>query len=85
MTLAGRLHKATGAPVLLAFAERLPQGRGYRLHLEEATNPGAGEPFEWAMNRGIEGLIRQCPTQYLWGYDRYKVPKGSAPMPGDAG
>jgi lauroyl/myristoyl acyltransferase len=22
----------------------------------------------------MEGLIRQCPAQYLWGYARYKTP-----------
>ena len=31
-TLAARLA-ATGATVVLAYAERLPQGRGYHLHL----------------------------------------------------
>ena len=24
----------------------------------------------------IEALIRQCPEQYLWGYNRYKRPRG---------
>ena len=24
----------------------------------------------------IEHLIRQCPEQYLWGYNRYKRPRG---------
>jgi KDO2-lipid IV(A) lauroyltransferase len=23
----------------------------------------------------MEGLVRQCPTQYLWGYERYKQPR----------
>jgi len=23
----------------------------------------------------MEGLIRQCPQQYLWGYGRYKQPR----------
>jgi Kdo2-lipid IVA lauroyltransferase/acyltransferase len=28
------------------------------------------------LNREIESLIRDCPTQYLWSYNRYKVPTG---------
>ena len=30
------------------------------------------------INRAMEGLIRQCPQQYLWGYNRYKRPRGIA-------
>ena len=27
--------------------------------------------------RQLEVLIRECPGQYLWGYNRYKQPKGA--------
>ena len=27
------------------------------------------------INREMERLIRECPTQYLWGYGRYKQPR----------
>lgn len=81
MTLAARLQRATGAPVMVAFAERLPQGRGYLLWLEEGPEETAGVAFETAMNRALERLIRHCPAQYLWGYDRYKAPRGSLPRP----
>jgi len=30
------------------------------------------------MNRAMEFLIRQCPAQYLWGYNRYKAPRANA-------
>jgi KDO2-lipid IV(A) lauroyltransferase len=30
------------------------------------------------LNGELEALIRQCPEQYLWGYNRYKVPAGAA-------
>jgi KDO2-lipid IV(A) lauroyltransferase len=33
------------------------------------------------MNRGLESLIRECPAQYLWGYNRYKVPAGAEQPP----
>jgi KDO2-lipid IV(A) lauroyltransferase len=30
------------------------------------------------INRAMEGLILQCPQQYLWGYQRYKRPRRGA-------
>jgi KDO2-lipid IV(A) lauroyltransferase len=76
MTLAGRLAGA-GAEVILAYAERLPRGLGYRLHLEAMPAPLAGEAPARTLNRALEGLIRQCPAQYGWSYNRYKVPAGA--------
>jgi len=76
MTLVARLQQATGAAVIMVFAERLPRGRGYRLHLERMPTAGLDEG---ALNRAIEALVRRCPAQYLWGYNRYKVPAGVEP------
>ena len=80
MTLVKRLQRATGAAVVMGYAERMPGGRGYRLHAEELP---AAELDEAALNRAIESLVRRCPTQYLWSYNRYKVPAG-APSPARA-
>jgi len=33
------------------------------------------------VNLEIEALIRECPAQYLWGYNRYKRPGGAEPPP----
>jgi Kdo2-lipid IVA lauroyltransferase/acyltransferase len=78
MTLVTRLQAATGAAVIMAFAERLPQGRGYRLHLQSViTDPLT--PI--ALNRAVESVVRTCPAQYLWGYNRYKVPAGAESPP----
>jgi KDO2-lipid IV(A) lauroyltransferase len=30
------------------------------------------------MNRAMERVINQNPAQYLWGYHRYKQPRGQA-------
>lgn len=79
MTLAVRLAEASGAQVILAYAERLPQGRGYHLHLSAMPQPLPGESPARTLNRALEGLIRACPTQYGWGYNRYKVPAGAQP------
>jgi KDO2-lipid IV(A) lauroyltransferase len=86
MTLAGRLLRSSGAPVVLAFAERLPHGAGYHLHLEQGPVPAEsdanGETYETALNRALEKLISRCPAQYLWAYDRYKTPKRARPESG---
>jgi KDO2-lipid IV(A) lauroyltransferase len=74
ITLVRRLQKQTGAAVIFVYAERLPGGKGYELHFERY--PGA-EIDETQMNLAIEDLIRRCPTQYLWSYNRYKVPRGA--------
>ena len=76
MTLAGRLAGG-GAEVILVYAERLARGAGYHLHLEAMPAALAGEAPARTLNRALEGLIRQCPAQYIWGYNRYKVPAGA--------
>ena len=80
MTLAARLAE-TGATVLLAYAERLHYGAGYHLKLFPLSAPLAGDLIQRAaqLNRELETLIRLCPEQYLWGYNRYKVSSGAAP------
>jgi KDO2-lipid IV(A) lauroyltransferase len=74
ITLVRRLQKQTGAAVLLVYAERLPHSLGYQVHFERYADT---ELDETRLNRAIEDLIRRCPTQYLWSYNRYKVPKGA--------
>ena len=77
MTLAARLTE-TGAAVIMVWAERLPGGAGYHFHLQAPTQPISGDTGERAVkiSHEIECLIRQCPEQYLWGYNRYKRPRG---------
>ena len=84
MTLAARLTE-TGAASLLTWGERLPDGRGYRLHFLPPSQPLTGSTVDRAqqINFEIEALIRQCPTQYLWGYHRYKRPRGAEAPPAD--
>jgi KDO2-lipid IV(A) lauroyltransferase len=82
MTLVGRLAEQTRAPVLLCYSERLPRGRGYRFSVEPTLPPRPPESPVRALNRSLEQLIRHCPEQYLWSYNRYKVPAGVRP-PGE--
>jgi KDO2-lipid IV(A) lauroyltransferase len=79
MTLVTKLAHKSGAPVLLGYAERLPRGRGYRLHVVPLVEPLPGETPQRRLNRAIEDLVRRCPAQYLWAYNRYKVPAGVEP------
>jgi KDO2-lipid IV(A) lauroyltransferase len=79
MTLVGRLVQQTGVPVLLCSAERLPRGGGYRFSAEPWVASGAAESPARALNRSLEQMIRRCPQQYLWSYNRYKVPAGASP------
>jgi len=82
MTLAARLTE-TGATTLMAWGERLPDGRGYRLHFRPPVRALAGATVDRAqqINAEIETLVRECPTQYLWGYNRYKQPGGAEAPP----
>lgn len=80
MTLAAKLAARPGRACLLAFGERLPRGEGYVLHIRPLPAALPGESETRRMNRALEALIRECPGQYLWGYNRYKQPKGAPPV-----
>jgi KDO2-lipid IV(A) lauroyltransferase len=77
MTLAPRLAARPGGACLLAYGERLPGGAGYVLHIRPLPAALPGESAARRMNRALEALIRECPGQYLWGYNRYKQPRGA--------
>ncbi|MDE2309920.1 MAG: lipid A biosynthesis acyltransferase, partial [Betaproteobacteria bacterium] len=78
MTLVGRLAESSGAAVLIAYAERLPDGAGYVIHI---TPLGfvPSLPVTRQINAALEKMVRARPTQYLWSYNRYKVPAGIEP------
>ena len=82
MTLAGKLSES-GATVVLAWGERLPDGDGFRLHFMPPEHPVEGSVEERAacISREMERLILKCPEQYLWGYNRYKQRRGTEPAP----
>ncbi|MHB1116818.1 lysophospholipid acyltransferase family protein [Sideroxydans sp.] len=78
MTLLGRLVQASGASVVMCLGERLPRGAGYALHISPLRfDAEVSVPVQ--LNAALETLIRQYPEQYLWSYNRYKVPRGANP------
>jgi len=83
MTLAAKLAARPGNACLLAFGERLRGGAGYVLHLRPLPAAEPDESETRRMNRALEGLIRECPGQYLWGYNRYKKGTGRSSAPLD--
>ncbi|OGS97886.1 MAG: lipid A biosynthesis acyltransferase [Gallionellales bacterium RIFCSPLOWO2_12_FULL_59_22] len=76
MTLIGRLAESSGAAVLIVYAERLPRGQGYAIHFEPLLLDFA-VPVPQQVNAALERVIRTCPAQYLWSYNRYKTPRGA--------
>jgi len=79
MTLAARLAAQTGAQVVLIWGERLPWGRGYRLHTAPLGHALSAD-LDVAVvqiNQAMERLVRERPGQYLWGYARYKPPRAA--------
>jgi KDO2-lipid IV(A) lauroyltransferase len=79
MTLAARLAERSNIACFLAYGERLPRGRGYRIVLRPLPEKLAGETATRRINRAIEALVRERPGQYLWSYNRYKTPRGAKP------
>lgn len=84
MVLLSRLAARTGAPVLFAFAERLPRGAGFRLHFRPAPDGIAEADLERAcraLNEGVENCVELAFTQYQWHYKRYRNRPGDEASP----
>ena len=79
MTLVQRMQSIRNSPIFAVGVERLPKGKGYYLHIEPMKEMLSNVPELAAtqMNIALEEIIRKMPTQYLWGYDRYKTPRKS--------
>jgi KDO2-lipid IV(A) lauroyltransferase len=86
MTLLSRLAARTGAAVVVAWAERLPRGAGYVVHLSPASPDVAGEDLEAAvraLDRDLEREVRRAPAQYQWTYKRFGFWTSGMPAPVD--
>ena len=80
-TLAPKLALREDIACFLAYAKRLPRGAGYTITIRPYPKGLPNDNPTRALNRALEGLVRECPEQYLWGYNRYKSPAGAKPKP----
>ena len=82
MTLPAKLAQMGQAQVIVTYAERLPKGRGFKVHFVALDASLDGSPAEQArtINAAMESLIARSPAQYFWSYNRYKVPAGAEPQ-----
>ncbi len=74
MVLLPRMAQRTGATVLFAFAERLPRGAGFRIHVRDAPEEIADRDLRIAcaaLNRGVQECVDTAFTQYQWTYKRW--------------
>ena len=81
-TLLPRIAHKSGATVLLAYSERLPQGQGFDLHFRPLDDKcSAADPVQaaTALNRAIEDCARALPEQYQWHYRRFRTGPGDRP------
>ncbi len=80
MTLLPRLASKSGALPLLTVAERLPWGRGFRMHfIAMPQEVGSSDPViaVRAINESVEQAVRRWPAQYQWIYKRFRTrPQG---------
>ncbi len=76
MTLVHKLAKKTGAGIVIAYAERLPWGRGFitRIHPVNEQAILDKDPIKAAsaLNQAVEMCVREQPAQYQWTYKRFK-------------
>ena len=75
MTLLAKLAKKHKAQVLMFWANRLDNGKGYDLNFKPVDLGIDGDDLETrvrTMNKSIESLVRALPEQYMWSYRRFK-------------
>jgi KDO2-lipid IV(A) lauroyltransferase len=75
MTLASKLLHKTGARALVTYAQRLPDGEGFRMVIREADEGIYSRDMTeslTAMNDSVERCIREAPAQYQWEYKRFR-------------
>ena len=87
MTLVPKLIEKTGAKAVMGFAARIRLGEkhGWKIIFREAEEKIYAGHIQndlqaslSAMNRSIENVVKEYPTQYQWEYKRFKrVPDGN--------
>jgi Kdo2-lipid IVA lauroyltransferase/acyltransferase len=70
---AGYVVRAIELPVPLPSSSKTPSGAGAQSGQDSAAEND--KAAAWAINQSMEAVIRMKPSQYLWGYNRYKNPR----------
>ncbi len=85
MTLAGKLASMKNVQTLFFVGERLPHGKGFKLYIEPMQHASNGDKLHdtQIINDQVENLIKRCPEQYLFSYNRFKTPAGAEPAPNE--
>lgn len=79
ITLVQRMQSLKQSPIFTVGLERLDNAQGYRFHVVPMQGLLSEDPVQAAteMNAALEAMIRRMPSQYLWGYNRYKTPRAA--------
>ncbi|MBK1852747.1 lysophospholipid acyltransferase family protein [Marinobacter sp. 1-4A] len=75
MTLASKLIHKTDAHPLITFAQRLPNGEGFKIVIKRADDGMISKDMSEslkALNRSVEHCIELAPAQYQWEYKRFR-------------
>tara|TARA_S200000501_G_C20726226_1_gene700714 strand:- start:189 stop:1013 length:825 start_codon:yes stop_codon:yes gene_type:complete len=74
MTLTAKLCNLSNAQLILTYAERLSGGKGFKIYFFDVNTKmyDSLEKQVKIINELMEQLIKKCPEQYLWSYNRYK-------------
>jgi len=84
MVLLPKLAQRNHSAVLYCYTERLPWGKGFRLHfipVNDAIFDKDKIKSTTSLNRGLEECINNNPGQYWWSYKRFKVMPEGEPSP----
>lgn len=75
LTLASKIVQRTGARVLFSYPERLPDARGYILHILPVEDFPSGDLVQDATryNKLIEQVVQHAPEDYFWLHRRFKT------------
>ena len=75
-TLASKLASKTNCSLVGLTCVRRDDGQGFDIYCDELTDPALYDKnmvtATTAMNHAIERMIDRFPSQYMWGYKRFK-------------
>lgn len=83
--LATKMAQRNNTPTIYLTAARLGRGEGWVIEARRMEEPFSEDPVTAAnqLNKELEKVIVKYPEQYLWGYNRYKHPRGAELPPAE--